>query len=594
MSVSETSDRALIARIRRGDDEAVALLWRRHHKPVTKLAAVVSSPSMADDLTSEAFERTMLALRRGSGPEELMRPYLYTVVRNLASREHRRGQRFADAVELDSIDEATIENDPAAMFATRLGESLLGRAFRALPERWQTVLWYVDVERLPPRRVAPLLGLSPHATSALAYRARRSLRAAWMQAHLELEGRPDDCRRALAVFGAVEEGTASARDRRSFEDHVSTCPWCPPLVEEVRSVARVLPALLLLIGGLSATAAVGWGARPVPEAKTVPGERRTTPGRSLVVAASIVALVGAGAGAGVAVTASFGSSASSVVDGGVTTEGANPTDVPPVILDDASIPENVVGPATDPEDTVVIAEPDQPLPVPSPAAPEPSAPVAPLAPQQDGQSTVESSSEEASPSDASETEAALAPEAPTLNDEWDPAATVAPLIEGRAAPGARVRIWPEGRPEAAVETEVPASGAWSMRIEDLRPTDAAVAAVAIDPQGRRSPTVSSAPFAFVPLVEAPTEGTASGVDPVALRVRGWASSRLVVRLDGRELARGLEIPASGVLDRRIGRSTASGLIGLAPGIHELEVAYQRLDASAAGTTRVTFTVSPVG
>lgn len=592
MSESEPSDRSLIARIRQGDDEAVALLWRRHRLPVTKLAAVVSSHSMADDLSSEAFERTITALCRGSGPDELVRPYLYTVVRHLASREHRYRQHFVDDVELDSVVGDVTDGDPAAMMASRFSASTLGRAFRTLPERWQAVLWYVDVEGIPPRRAASAIGLKPGATSSLLYRARRSLRAAWMQAHLELERAPEECRRALAVFGAVQEGTASARDRQAFENHVTTCRRCSALVDEARAVVGLLPSLLLLVGGAAAVAAAGTSFDRAVVAQRSSSGRAVSSRRSLAIAASIVVLVGGASGAGAALTGAFDSSEVSVAANESVASGPLLSEELPHALD-TPLPEEPVAPKADADGPVVV-ELDPPVPAPSRTTLTlPNVGVTPVA-----GSDVPSGSEPAPgrhsalPESTPEPTTSSAPQAPTVDDAWEPAATEAPAIEGRGTPGTRVRVWPQGRPDAAAETEVPASGQWSIKIDDLRPTDAGVAAVTIDSQGRTSTVVSSAPFAFVPLIEAPAAGAVAGTDPVALIVRGWKASPLVIRLDGRELAAGLEIPASGVLERRIGRSTMSGLVGLAPGVHELEVAYQRLDESAAEATRVTFLVMP--
>ncbi|MFP3686343.1 hypothetical protein SB847_21820, partial [Bacillus sp. SIMBA_026] len=63
----------------------------------------------------------------------------------------------------------------------------VAKAFRSLPERWQAVLWYLDVERMKPAAVAPILGLSPNAVSALALRAREGLRREYLQAHIAEE-----------------------------------------------------------------------------------------------------------------------------------------------------------------------------------------------------------------------------------------------------------------------------------------------------------------------------------------------------------------------------------------------------------------------
>ena len=57
------------------------------------------------------------------------------------------------------------------------------KAFASLPERWQLVLWHLEVENQKPADIAPLLGMSANSVSALAYRAREGLRQAFLTMH---------------------------------------------------------------------------------------------------------------------------------------------------------------------------------------------------------------------------------------------------------------------------------------------------------------------------------------------------------------------------------------------------------------------------
>lgn len=228
----------------------------------------------AEDIASEAFTNVVSAIERGVGPDELFRPYLYTVVRNLAGAEFRRRAHLTDAdVDLEAFEDDA--PDVATAMATAVDSSTLGRAFRSLPERWQTVLWYTEVEGLRPRHVAPLVDLRPGAVSSLAFRARQALRAAWVQEHLALQGLSDECRRVLASFGAYEAGTLSARERRSLEAHVRQCVHCPPVVEDARRLAgRIAAAVLPPAAGLVvARSALHAGAPAAASERHVRGSR---------------------------------------------------------------------------------------------------------------------------------------------------------------------------------------------------------------------------------------------------------------------------------------------------------------------------------
>ena len=59
-----------------------------------------------------------------------------------------------------------------------LDRSMVAQVFRALPTRWQEVLWYTEVEQLRPQSVAPFLGMSANAVAALSHRAREGFRRA--------------------------------------------------------------------------------------------------------------------------------------------------------------------------------------------------------------------------------------------------------------------------------------------------------------------------------------------------------------------------------------------------------------------------------
>ena len=49
-------------------------------------------------------------------------------------------------------------------------------AYKRLPPRWQTVLWYTEIEGLELAEAAVMMGMSTNSVAALAYRAREGLR----------------------------------------------------------------------------------------------------------------------------------------------------------------------------------------------------------------------------------------------------------------------------------------------------------------------------------------------------------------------------------------------------------------------------------
>ena len=85
MAVTTPPDGDLLRAAREGDAAAVAELYRRHRDAALRLARSYRRGGDAEDLVNGAFERVLAALRRGSGPVEAFRPYLFVTLRRLAA-----------------------------------------------------------------------------------------------------------------------------------------------------------------------------------------------------------------------------------------------------------------------------------------------------------------------------------------------------------------------------------------------------------------------------------------------------------------------------------------------------------------------------
>jgi RNA polymerase sigma factor (sigma-70 family) len=238
-----TPDEELIANARSGDQGAFAELWRRHYRSGARVARQFTSSIDADDLVSEAYTRIYQRVLAGGGPSGAFRPYLYTTIRNLASTW---GAKSRD-VQVDDIadyeDPSTID-DPVAV---ALDRTLTARAFRSLPERWQSVLWYTEVEGMDPHEVAPILGMSANGVAALSYRAREGLRKAWLQAHVSEPGVSEACKWTIARLGDNARHSLTAREQEKLSDHLKTCAKCGIVSEEVDEVGSHLAMVLLPI-----------------------------------------------------------------------------------------------------------------------------------------------------------------------------------------------------------------------------------------------------------------------------------------------------------------------------------------------------------
>ncbi|MQY06855.1 sigma-70 family RNA polymerase sigma factor [Actinomadura macrotermitis] len=244
MEATAESDAALVAAARSGDERASGELFQRHHGAVLGYARSLSRDQhAAEDLVSEAFARTIAALREGRGPKEAYRPYLYAVVRNTAVDWARTARR-------------TVVTDEVAQWADGSPEEIpdvdeldaLVRAFRSLPERWQAVLWHTVIEEEPVQEVAELLGMEANAVAQLAFRAREGLRTAFLAA--SVEGHPD-CAEFTAQLAASTRRPGRRRSR-ALRQHLETCERCRRAAAEMSDLngrlRAALPIGLVMLG----------------------------------------------------------------------------------------------------------------------------------------------------------------------------------------------------------------------------------------------------------------------------------------------------------------------------------------------------------
>jgi RNA polymerase sigma factor (sigma-70 family) len=244
-----TSDAELIESARSGDTRAFGELWQRHYRSAARVARQCTSSIDADDLVSEAYARIFQRVLAGGGPVGAFRPYLYTTIRNLAATWGTQQSRDVQVELIEDFEDERIPDDPAAW---ALDRTLTAQAFRSLPERWQTVLWYTEVEGMDPHEVAPLMGMTANGVAALSYRAREGLRKAWLQAHINDAQASGECQFVMGKLGEHTRAGLGDRDRKRVEEHLTTCTKCAIVSEEVEEVGSHLSLILipLILGGV--------------------------------------------------------------------------------------------------------------------------------------------------------------------------------------------------------------------------------------------------------------------------------------------------------------------------------------------------------
>lgn len=240
-------DLRLVTRAVAGDPSAFEELYRRHAPLARRVAwSVLHNESDAEDVVADAFERLLRVLPADRlHDRRAFRGYLLVATKNLALNAARLRQRHPSASD-DGEDRAGLEN-PLDEVVDHEEIGVVRRAFRALPERWRSVLWLTEVEGLSHKAAAELLGVSPNSVSHLAMRARAGLRETFLQASSE-GPTAEACRFTRERLAAHAGGALPAVEAAQVEEHLATCASCRARFAEVVDLASTLRHVVLPVG----------------------------------------------------------------------------------------------------------------------------------------------------------------------------------------------------------------------------------------------------------------------------------------------------------------------------------------------------------
>ncbi|MGG5170865.1 sigma-70 family RNA polymerase sigma factor [Pseudarthrobacter sp. J1738] len=243
------SDAQLIALVREDVVDAYGELFARHHGSAVALARrYARNPSDAQDLAAEAFAKVLTALKAGAGPKEFFRAYLFTTIAHLAARHNERDAQVQPGEDMTVYKQPGTGRDTALeSFEART----IGGAYQSLPERWQAVLWYTEIDAMKPAAVAPLLGLSANAVSALALRAREGLRQAYLQEHINVSD-DENCQPYAENLGAYARGALSGAKQSKVREHLDECNKCTVMYAHLTDVGAGMRTVVFpLVAGLA-------------------------------------------------------------------------------------------------------------------------------------------------------------------------------------------------------------------------------------------------------------------------------------------------------------------------------------------------------
>ena len=130
----------LLARARRFEESALAEIYDRYSEALYRYAwRLLGSQELAEECVAETFSRFLYALKRGGGPRQHVRAYLYRTAHNWITDFYRR--KPPQEVSLDPEKLVDEEQDPAGQVKLALERQELRAALENLtPEQRQVVV----------------------------------------------------------------------------------------------------------------------------------------------------------------------------------------------------------------------------------------------------------------------------------------------------------------------------------------------------------------------------------------------------------------------------------------------------------------------
>ena len=172
----EPSDEELMARLRRGDDEALRVLYQRHAGPLYNFAnRMLMDPGRAEEVLQETFLRVYKD-RAAFRPVATFKTWAFTIARNLCLDILRSAPRRLE-VPANPLPEVA---DPAPTPLDQLDraerEAAVRRALAELSAEDREVLVLSRYHGLRYREIAAIVGASEDAVKMRAHRALTRLR----------------------------------------------------------------------------------------------------------------------------------------------------------------------------------------------------------------------------------------------------------------------------------------------------------------------------------------------------------------------------------------------------------------------------------
>jgi RNA polymerase sigma-70 factor (ECF subfamily) len=168
------TDQELIARWRRGEEQAANALVARHAQAMARFAASVGATDDIDDLVQDTFVRAFQSLDGFRG-ESSFRTWLFTIERRLLLDRRRAEKRRPSRVEVQESDAAT-EYDALDSIVAGEAANRVREAMKKLSPTQREVFALRVAEGLSYKEIAGMVGTTEGAARVHYHNAMRAVK----------------------------------------------------------------------------------------------------------------------------------------------------------------------------------------------------------------------------------------------------------------------------------------------------------------------------------------------------------------------------------------------------------------------------------
>jgi RNA polymerase sigma-70 factor (ECF subfamily) len=177
---TDVSDADLLQSMLAGDEEALAVLYRRRHASIYRFALQMSGlPALAEDVTQEVF---IALLRDGRSYDPRRGPlnwFLLGIARNLMRQKLGREQFYAplgeDQSEIPASLQSQHKSDPLTELSRNQTIEAVRQAVLSLPPRYREVVVLCELQELSYAEAAGVLNCAIGTVRSRLHRARALL-----------------------------------------------------------------------------------------------------------------------------------------------------------------------------------------------------------------------------------------------------------------------------------------------------------------------------------------------------------------------------------------------------------------------------------